>query len=108
MTDLFTAPAAVDRSPAPTAMAFVSDPDTEQLVRRALGDLSVDDAAVARGTVETAIVELGRRKSPRLLIVDVSGVENTLVRINELADKCEPEVNVVAIGDRNDILLYRS
>ncbi len=107
MTDLFTAPAAVDRSPAPTAMAFVSDPDTEHLVRRALGDLSVDDAAVARGTVETAIVELGRRKSPRLLIVDVSGVENTLVRINELADKCEPEVNVVAIGDRNDILLYQ-
>jgi pilus assembly protein CpaE len=107
MTELFTAPAAFDRSPAPSAMAFVSDAETEELVRRALGDLSVDDAAVARGTVETATATLGRRKSPRLLIVDISGVENPLLRIGELADKCEPEVNVVTIGDRNDILLYQ-
>ena len=30
-----------------------------------------------------------------------------LARIDELAARCEPEVNVVAIGDRNDIILYR-
>ena len=107
MTDLFGGAAPFDRSPAPTAMAFVSDPETEDLVRRALGDLGIDDADLARGTVETATVALARRRTPNLLIVDISGVENPLVRINELAERCEPEVNVVAIGDRNDILLYQ-
>jgi pilus assembly protein CpaE len=88
-------------------MAFVADQDTEQLVRRAFGDLSIDDADFTRGTVETATEALGKRKTPRLLVVDISGVENPLLRINELAEKCEPEVNVVTIGDRNDILLYQ-
>lgn len=107
MTDLFSGAVSVDRSPAPTAMAFVSDLETEELVRHALGDLSIDDASFTRGTVETATAALARRKTPRLLIVDISGVENPLLRINELAEKCEPEVNVVTIGDRNDILLYQ-
>ena len=107
MTDRFAAASPSERSPAPTAMAFVSDSETEELVRRALGDLNIDDAYVSKGGVETATAELGRRKSPRLLIVDISGVENPLVRINELAEKCEPEVNVVTIGDKNDILLYQ-
>jgi len=107
MTDLFTSPAAFDRSPAPPAMAFVSDLETEELVRRALGDLGVVDADFTRGTVEAATTALARRKTPRLLIVDISGVENPLLRINELAEKCEPEVSVVTVGDRNDILLYQ-
>jgi pilus assembly protein CpaE len=107
MTELFSSAMSFDRSPAPTAMAFVSDPETEDLVRQALGDLGVDDADFTRGTVETATAALAKRKTPRLLIVDISGVENPLLRINELAEKCEPEVNVVTIGDRNDIVLYR-
>ncbi len=96
-----------DRAPTPTTMAFVSDHETEDLVRAALGDLGIDDADIARGTVVTATAALARRKTPRLLIVDISGVENPLLRIHELAEMCEPEVNVVTIGDRNDILLYQ-
>ncbi len=107
MTELFSSAVSVDRSPAPTAMAFIADQETEDLVRRALGDLSIDDVDFTRGTVETAVEALARRKTPRLLIIDISGVANPLQRINDLAEKCEPEVNVVAIGDRNDILLYQ-
>ena len=110
MTELFSGAggaASADRSKTPTAMAFVSDHETEELVRRALVDLSIDDADIARGTVVTATAALARRKTPRLLIVDISGVENPLLRIHELAEMCEPEVTVVTIGDRNDILLYQ-
>lgn len=95
------------RLAAPTAKVFVSDPDNEEVLRRALSDLGVDDAEFTKGTIETATAALATQASPRLLIVDISGIEDPLARIDELAARCEPEVNVVAIGDRNDIILYR-
>jgi pilus assembly protein CpaE len=41
------------------------------------------------------------------LIVDISGVELPAARIQELAEVCEPGVTVIAIGDHNDVALYR-
>jgi pilus assembly protein CpaE len=107
MTDTIVSPAITVRLAAPTAMVFVSDRETEDVLRQALSDVGVQDAEFAKGTIQTATTALAKEATPLLLIVDISGVENPLARIEELAAKCEPEVNVVAIGDRNDIILYR-
>lgn len=108
MSDLRSAPAlAPGRLAAPIAKLFVLDQQSEDVLRRALIDIGVEDAEFTRGTVETATAALAREATPRLLVVDISGVEDPLTRIEELAARCEPEVNVVAIGDRNDIILYR-
>lgn len=96
------------RQAAPTARVFVSDQDSEGVIRQSLGDLGVDDAEFTKGTIETATEALAKQASPRLLIVDLSGVDDPLARIDELADRCEPDVSVLAIGDRNDIILYRN
>ena len=93
---------------APTAKVFVQDRDSEGIIRQSLGNLSVRDAEFIPGNIDTAISALTQEQSPRLLIVDVSSVEDPLSRINELADVCEPNTGVVVIGDRNDIVLYRS
>ncbi len=92
---------------APAAKIFVSDQDSEGVIRQALSDLGVDDAVFTKGTVETATADLATKASPRLLFVDLSGVEDPVARLYDLADRCEPSVSVVAIGDRNDIILYR-
>jgi pilus assembly protein CpaE len=39
--------------------------------------------------------------------VDVSGLDNPVASVNELAEVCEPGTGVIVIGDRNDIVLYR-
>ncbi|WP_315743847.1 MULTISPECIES: CpaE family protein [unclassified Bradyrhizobium] len=95
------------REAAPVATVFVSDQDSEGVIRQSLSDLGVDDAEFKKGTVETATAYLAMQPSPRLLFVDLSGVDDPLARIYELAERCEPSVSVVAIGDRNDIVLYR-
>jgi pilus assembly protein CpaE len=95
------------RVAAPTAKVFVSDQDSEGVIRQSLSDLGVDDAEFTKGTVETASAALATQASPRLLVVDLSGVEDPLARIDELAGRCEPNVSVVAVGDRNDVILYR-
>jgi pilus assembly protein CpaE len=95
------------RQMAATAQVFVSDQETERVIRQALGDLGIEDAEFTKGTIETATIVLATRASPRLLLVDISGLNDPLTHIDELAAKCEPDVNVVAIGERNDIVLYR-
>jgi pilus assembly protein CpaE len=95
------------REAAPIAKIFVSDQDSEGVIRQSLSDLGIEGAEFKKGTVETATADLATQASPRLLFVDLSGVEDPVGRLYELAERCEPSVSVVAIGDRNDIILYR-
>jgi len=91
----------------PAAMVFTRDRDSEGVIRQCLTNLSVPDPEYVTGNVETAIAYLAKNSSPRLLIVDVSGFDDPVMQINNLAEVCEPGTGVVAIGDRNDIRLYR-
>jgi pilus assembly protein CpaE len=92
----------------PTARVFVQDRDSEGILRQSLNNLSIRDAEFTAGNIETAISALAQQPSPRLLIVDVSGVDDPVSRVNALADVCEPNTGVVVVGDRNDIVLYRN
>jgi pilus assembly protein CpaE len=85
-------------------IAFV-DADTERLLQ----DASVLPGRnqVIRGGIDKAIEYLSEQRSPNLLLVDISGVELPLSKVQMLADVCEPGTNVIAIGDRNDVALYR-
>src|SRR6516225_10210439 len=85
-------------------MAFV-DADTERL----LEDASVLPGRnqIVRGGIAKAIEYLSEQRSPHLLLVDISGVDLPLSQIHILADVCEPGTSVIAIGDRNDVGLYR-
>jgi pilus assembly protein CpaE len=95
------------REPAPPAVAYLLDADSEGIVRRCFTDLGYVDGRVGRGSIDTATEELARRGWPRFLIVDVSGIADPLPRINHLADVCDLATEVIVIGDRNDIVLYR-
>jgi pilus assembly protein CpaE len=95
------------REPAPPAIAYLLDADSEGVVRRCFTDLGYVDGRIARGSIDTAAEELSRRGWPRLLIVDVSGIADPLPRINHLADVCDLATEVIVVGDRNDIVLYR-
>jgi pilus assembly protein CpaE len=89
------------------AKVFIRDQASLEIVRRALVDLGIADPQSQPGDVETAAVALAKTSSPRLLFVDISGVDDPVARLDELANVCDPNVNVVAVGDRNDIVLYR-
>lgn len=110
MTETLTAPAntaaVAARASAPTARVFVRDQDSEATIRQSLQALGID-AQFTTGNVKTAVSVLAKEISPRLLIVDLSGVDDPVLSIRELAEVCEPDIRVVVIGDRNDIVLYR-
>ena len=72
-----------------------------------IGELAIPNASVHKGGIADATRLLGEQRSPRLLVVDISGVDLPLSAVNELAEVCEPGVTVIAIGDRNDVGLFR-
>ncbi|UEM25099.1 AAA family ATPase (plasmid) [Skermanella mucosa] len=89
-------------------VAYVTDAATEATLRQAAAQLLVGEFEVRRGDVRTAARDLARQRSPALLIVDISGIELPIGAMEALSQVCEPSVTVVAIGDRNDVALYRN
>jgi pilus assembly protein CpaE len=92
---------------APTAIAYVKDPESAAVAQRCFTDLGFVDGTVAKGGIADAIAQLSQRSWPRFLIVDVNGIADPLPQINRLAEVCNPETEVIVVGERNDIVLYR-
>jgi pilus assembly protein CpaE len=88
-------------------LAFVSDSATEKALRDCLTQLSLAHGMIVRGGIAKAIETLGAERSPNILIADISGVDLPISQVDALAEVCEPGVTVIAIGDRNEIGLYR-
>jgi pilus assembly protein CpaE len=91
----------------PQFVGFVTDVETEQLLQECLPQLGLGRGTIIRGGIAKAVEHLGQHRSPNILVVDISGLDLPLTGVNELADVCEPGVTVIAIGDRNEVGLYR-
>jgi pilus assembly protein CpaE len=90
-----------------TALVFVQDKESEGILRQCLSGLAVNKAEFKTGGVNEAIATLAVRPSPRLLVVDVHGLNDPIGQIRELANVCDPATGVIVIGEFNDIRLYR-
>jgi pilus assembly protein CpaE len=100
-----TEPATV-ASNRPAVVAFLADEESEAALRGGLGPL-VEEMQVRRGTAATAARAMEREATPRVLIVDVAGMEDPSATLDSLAAVCEPDVRVLVVGDREDLAFYR-
>ncbi|MBV8912809.1 MAG: hypothetical protein JOZ05_07210 [Acetobacteraceae bacterium] len=89
----------------PTALAFVSSSHAETALRDGLSEW-LPDMEVRRGGIRAAITSQRSAVSPRVLIVDVTGLD-PLPALGELSAVVEPETCVLVIGEANDLALYR-
>lgn len=93
---------------APEVLAIVTDSDSvETLKEIAALEKAVSLRIVRGGIRDTAKILKKLPQSPRLLIVDISGIDLPLTEVDALADACEPSVHVVVIGDNADMGLFR-
>lgn len=98
-----SAPSA-DRAP---LIAFVTDVESDAILRETLLAEMGEGAEVRRGDIVAATKSLKRSSTPLALVVDVSGVEQPLTALEELALVVEPDVRVLVIGERQDAAFYR-
>jgi pilus assembly protein CpaE len=114
MRSVLEAPAPIERTAVskqplgrPPFLAFFADAETDKLLRECVTQLALGQGTIMRGGIAKAVEHLGQHRSPHILIVDISGIDLPVSKIHELADVCEPGVAVIAIGNRNEIGLYR-
>lgn len=86
--------------------AWVADEASEAALRGGMPE-GAEGWKLHRGNVRTAIKALGQQPTPRVLLVDVSGVDSPLDALDELAAVCAPDVKVLVLGERSDIAFYR-
>lgn len=96
--------------PAIAAIAFCESNKTMSLLEAVANDRRMQQASVQieSGGLDAATAYLMENPTPNLLILESSAANATMVaQIDELASYCEEGVQVMVIGNTNDIGLYR-
>jgi pilus assembly protein CpaE len=88
-------------------IAFVTDAESERVLRTSLSDLLPEPPDLRRGGIRAAYAAMQKTTSPRILVVDVSGEEHALKALADLAHVVEPDVCVLVIGELDGLEFYR-
>lgn len=90
-----------------TLLAFVTDELSESVLKKVpFRDLGIHHN-VQIGNTHAAYNFLKKNDSPALLIVDLSESTLPITEIERISEVCEPSVRVIAIGENNDVSVFR-
>ena len=87
--------------------AFICDDGALDVLRPVVIEMGWQTEKCAKGGLRNAIQSLSITASPNILMVDLSESGDPLNDINALAEVCEPGTVVIAVGQVNDVRLYR-
>lgn len=94
-----------------TIDAFALTPDVAEVMKTVRDDRSFAKARmeVYPGGLAAAIAYYRDKPSPQVIVVEEEDDDATLlIRLEDLAEVCEPGTRVIVIGNLNDIKLYRT
>jgi len=90
-------------------IAVVADSTSAEVINNVVLDHGVATSHVTLGSLDDAVaVMTSLKESPHYLIIDVSDSAMPISDLMRLADVVDPSVTVVAVGERNDVGLFRS
>ena len=87
--------------------AFICDDAALDVLRPVVIEMGWQPEKCNKGGLRNAVQSLSISASPNILMVDMSESGDPLSDINALAEVCEPGTVVIAIGQVNDVRLYR-
>lgn len=87
--------------------AYICDEAALDALRPVVIELGWQPEKCNKGGLRNAIQSLSVSASPNILMVDLSESGDPLNDINALAEVCEPGTVVIAVGQVNDVRLYR-
>jgi pilus assembly protein CpaE len=87
--------------------AYVCDDLTLDVVRSVCDEMGWAQEKANKGGLRNAVQSLSVSASPQILLVDLSESGDPISDINSLAEVCEPGTVVIAMGQVNDVRLYR-
>ncbi len=104
------APGGADNATRPDRLpflAFIADGDSEAVLREGLAQALPGGFEIRRGNVRTALAALAQMATPRALVIDITGESQPLGLLGDLSHVLEPDVQVMIVGERQDVAFYR-
>lgn len=87
--------------------AYICDDLSLDVVRSVCDDMGWAQEKANKGGLRNAVQSLSVAASPQILLIDLSESGDPINDINSLAEVCEPGTLVIAMGQVNDVRLYR-
>ena len=87
--------------------AFICDEAALDVLRPVVVEMGWQPEKCHKGGLRNGVQSLSITASPNILMVDLSESGDPLNDINALAEVCEPGTVVIAVGQVNDVRLYR-
>ncbi|QZH73869.1 MAG: pilus assembly protein CpaE [Erythrobacter sp.] len=87
--------------------AYICDDGALDALRPVVIEMGWQPEKCNKGGLRNAVQSLSISASPAILMVDLSESGDPLNDINALAEVCEPGTVVIAVGQVNDVRLYR-
>ncbi len=87
--------------------AYLCDEASIDVLRPVAIEMGWQPEKCNKGGLRNAVQSLSITSSPNILMVDLSESGDPLNDINALAEVCEPGTVVIAVGQVNDVRLYR-
>lgn len=88
-------------------LAIVTDDITRAVMVCVAEENGWNENQVLEGSSGEAIDALADIPTPECLVIDLSGSADPIADIDALAHVCEPDTRVIALGDINDVKLFR-
>jgi pilus assembly protein CpaE len=99
-------------APSPPArerfIGFVSDAVNCALLHEALKQVFPNGAELHQVRFGEALRLLGEMRTPEIVLIDLTGENQPLDAMHDLADVVEPGTNILAIGENREMSFYRS
>lgn len=87
-------------------LAFVSAAEDMATLKAFASGHGWPESSVHQGTILTAAEHLKNHPSPALLVVEIGDAKEAPAQLDKLADVCDPDTKVVAIGAVNEYSFY--
>jgi pilus assembly protein CpaE len=87
--------------------AYLSDEQTTTALTQVIEEHGWNASRIQAGGIANAVRSLSVTASPHILIIDLSQSTDMQADISALAEVCEPGTIVIALGETNDVNLYR-
>lgn len=91
----------------PALQGFVTDAESEAALQAGLAGLLPEAPDLRRGGIRAAHAAMQKAATPRILVVDISGEDQPLKALGDLAAVVEPDVCVLVIGEHDSTDFYR-
>lgn len=88
--------------------AFVNDPIGKRVIDGAIQEMGLAYSTCEQGGIEEVLNFLKHNRPPKILLVDLSNSELPMTDMEKIQEMCSPDVNILAVGSKNDVGLFRA